>query len=239
MPASANHIPLDKSSGTDYELVSRLFYIQKDWSLLGEFTGINQFENQNFRSLTLGAYYRFHPNLRMGLFYKRQLGFRHNEDWITDPILDWKWQNTNARGEDLAIFDVSPKFLIPFFPGDAWSLELKTRIEYNSFNQNQNLRFRPMLTYYWIREDKPFINFFIEQEQALPLNYGQGKVNELWNYVGALYNQSEQFQFGVNVSQKTMTWVNTDDFQKSLGSTYSTANTGTTVGLLVIYKFEK
>ncbi len=167
------------------------------------------------------------------------MGFRHNEDWVADPILDWKWQNTNRRGEDLAIFDISPKFLIPFFPGDAWSIELKTRIEFNSFNQNQDLRLLPTLTYYWIRDDKAFLNFFIQQEQVLPLNYGQRKVNGQWTYLGALYNFSPQWQFGLNVSRQTLTWVNTDDFLKSTGAAYTTSNTGSKVGLLLVYKFEQ
>lgn len=234
-----SHVPGSKNSGTDLELTTRIMYVNKNWTTLFEASVVNQFEEQQYRSILLGQYYRFHPNIRTGLFYKRQSGFRHDEDWVTDPVTEWKWKNTNNRHEDLVILDLSPKFLLSFLPGEDWSFEFKTRFEHNFFNSDQNLRLMPTLTYHWILEEKPFLNFYIQQEQAMPLNYSSVKPNEEWLYFGMLYGLDSNWQLGMNYSQKTLSWKNTPEFEKSTGATYTSSNTGSSVGLLVIYKIEK
>lgn len=239
LTASGNHIPLDKSSGTDQSLTTRLFFIKKKLTVLTELSAVNEFESQKYRSVFFGGYYRLNSNFRGGLFYKRQYGFRHDEDWVVDPVVSWKWLDTNSRGEDLLIADLSPKILIPFLPGDAWSLEFKTRFERNFFNSNQNLRFMPTLTYYWIRNDRAFINFYFQLEEALALNYGSIRFPEKWTYFGFLYNLSSSWQFGISAANKTLSWSNTADYKNATGATYTVANSGNSLGLLIFYKFEK
>lgn len=236
--SQANHIPLDKSSGTDQAFTTRLFYLHKNWTALTEFTAVNDFEAQQYRSILLGGYYRFGANFRGGLFYKKQYGFRHDEDWVQDPVVSWKWLNTNNRAENLVIADLSPKIMIPFLPGDAWSLDFKTRFEHNFFNGNQNLRLMPTLTYYWIRDDKAFLNFYFQLDQALALNHGRDLIPERWTYLGLLYNLNASWQFGISAARKTLSWSSTTDFKNLTGETYSTSNTGYSAGLLIIYKFE-
>lgn len=235
--AWANHFPADQDSGSDLEFTTRLFYIKEQWTHLAEISAANQFEDQNYRAVLLGSYFRFHENIRAGLFYKRQYGFRHNSDWVEDPIVAWKWKNTNDRGEDLAIVDLSPRFLLSFLPGTNWTLDLKTRFEYNVYNGNQNLRLIPTLTYYWIRKDRPFLNFYVQHEQTLPLSHESVTSGEEWLYFGLLYHLNPTWQVGLSASKKTMSWKSTPEFTELTGASYSTKNSGEAVGLLVIYKF--
>ncbi len=184
----------------------------------------------------LGTYYRMIPNLRAGLFYQRQYGFRHDADWIRDPVVEWKWANTNGRGEDLLIFDFSPKLLLSFLPGTNWSFEFKARYEYNFFNRNQSLRLAPTLTYFWIRNGEAFLNFFLQEDQVFPLNYGKKLVNEQWTYLGVLYNYDSQWQAGLYGSRKKQSWVSTDEYEQ-VEAPYRVTTSGSMIGLLLIYKF--
>ncbi len=235
----AAQVPVDKNSGTDSELTTRIFYIKSDWTTLAEITAVNQFQDQRYRSVLLGEYFRFHENIRAGLFYKRQTGFRHDADWVNESVGQWRWNDTNDRSEDLAIIDVSPRVLLSFLPGDGWSFDLKTRFEHNFFNQNENLRLVPTLTYYWIHEDSPFLNFYIQNEKVFPLNYDSVKPNEEWIYLGMLYSYNSNWQIGVTASEKTLSWKNTEEFFQKTGATYTSKNSGKSVGLLVVYKFDK
>ncbi len=236
--AWASHVPLDQKSDEGQEFVTRIFYIDQNLTTLLEISAANQLENQQYRSILLGQYYRFHENLRAGVFYKRQTGFRHDKDWVTDPVIEWRWKNTNNRAENLAIFDISPKVLLSFLPGD-WSFDLKTRFEHNFFNDHQNLRLIPTLTYYWIRKSKPFLNFYVQQEEAYPLNYDSVSPNEKWTYLGILYSLNSNWQFGVSSSEKVLSWKSTADFKRTFGETYTTKNTEASLGLLLIYRMEK
>ena len=233
----ANHIPLDQNGNNDTEFTTRVLYIKEKWTPIAEIFGTDQTQDQKYRAVLLGSYYRFHENIRAGLFYKRQYGFRHNADWVDDPVLGWRWRNTNNRGEDLAIFDLSPRILLPFLPGDGWTFDFKTRYEYNFFNNNQYLRFVPTLTYFWIRNDSPFINFYLQAEQTFPLNFDSEGPTEKWLYLGLLYSFDSHWQFGLSTSKKSMSWKSTSEFTQSTSGSYNTKNSSSAIGLLLIYKF--
>lgn len=68
------------------------------------------------------------------------------------------------------------------------TLEFKARYEYNFFNYNQSIRFRPTFTYFWMPEGEPVASFFMQAEQVLGLNYGTHSINERWLYLGGLYH---------------------------------------------------
>lgn len=230
--------PTDLGDSNDTELKTRLFYAQKNWTVLTEIQGTNQNESRQFRSILLGGYSHLNSNLRTGFFYQRQYGVRHDEDWFKDPVTSWQWKNVNQRGEDLVLLDISPKTLLPFLPGESWTLEFKTRYEYNFFDQNQTLRVRPNLSYFWIREGRPFLNFFLQEELALALNYGSKSINERWTYIGALYHYSPSWQFGVSAAQKWQSWASTPQYTALTDRSYDVSANSTLIGLIIIFKFD-
>lgn len=219
---------------TSHETEARLRYLQsvKNFTLFAEAQVSDQSDFREYKSIMLGSYYRFFDNLRAGLFYQRQYGFRHDEDWFKDPVTLWQWRNTNNRGEDLAILDVSPKMSL----AENWTFEFKTRYEYNFFNSDRSLRLRPNLTYFYLRDGEPLASFFLQAEQVLGLNYGTHTVNERWLYLGGLYHYSPGLQFGLFAAQKWQQWSSTPNYTAITGKTYTVDADSDILGLTLILK---
>lgn len=230
---AAGNVPehINKSSETE----ARLRYLQSvnNFTLFAEAQVADQSDHREYKSIMLGSYYRFFDNLRAGLFYQRQYGFRHDEDWFKDPVtLVWQWRNTNDRGEDLAILDLSPKVSL----ADSWTFEFKTRYEYNFFNSDRSLRLRPNLTYFYLRDGEPLASFFLQAEHVLGLNYGTHAVNERWLYLGGLYHYSSALQFGLFAAKKWQQWSSTPNYTAITGKTYTVDADSDVLGLTLILK---
>lgn len=233
---AAANTPTNLIDSTAGEILTRFFYSNKEWSLLAEANATNESDNRNYRKVLLGGYFQINDNLRTGVFYQRQYGVRHDEDWFKDPVTGWQWADTNQRAEDLAVLDVSPKALLSFFSMENWTFEFKTRYEYNFFNQTQTLRLRPNLSYFWLRDGVPTYSLFLQFEQALALNYGAKQVVERWTYFGLLHHYDSSVQFGVFVAQKWVEWVSTTSFTALTSQKYEVSANSNVLGLLFIYK---
>ena len=80
-------------------------------------------DGRNFDETQLGAYYRLFQNHKVGAFYGRATLFAMTQDWASVNGT-WAWNNTNSRGEDLIIGDVTPLTALEF-PGKNWVGEFK------------------------------------------------------------------------------------------------------------------
>ncbi len=229
---AVGNVPDDIKTTTESEVRLRYLHPVKQFTLFSEIQLADQSDGREYKTIFLGSYYRFFDNLRAGLFYQRQYGFRHNEDWFKDSSAVWQWKNTEDRGEDLAILDVSPKFSL----GNNWTFEFKTRYEYNFFNSDQSLRLRPNLTYFWLGEDKPIASFFLQAEHVLALNYGSHSTEERWAYLGALYHHSSNLQYGAFAAQKWQAWTSTPAYTATTGKTYSVDANSNVLGVMLILK---
>lgn len=224
---------IDKSSATEARL--RYLHAVKNYTLLTEIQIADQNDHREYKSVLFGSYYRFRDHLRAGLFYQRQYGFRHDADWFKDPTtLVWQWRNTNDRGEDLAILDISPKMVLP--DHENTTLEFKTRYEYNFFNNNRSIRFRPTFTYFWIPEEEPVASFFIQAEQLFSLNYGSHGKSEQWAYLGGLYHFNSQFQLGGFLAHQWQAWSSTPEYTAITGKTYRVHADSDVLGITLILK---
>jgi len=229
---AVGNVPDDIKSTTESEARLRYLHPVNQFTLFSEVQLANQSGGREYKTIFLGSYYRFFDNLRAGLFYQRQYGFRHNEDWFKDPVTLWQWQNTDDRGEDLAILDVSPKFSF----AENWTFEFKTRYEYNFFNSNQSVRLRPNLTYFWLGENEPIASFFLQAEHVLALNYGSHSTEERWTYLGALHHHSSVLQYGAFAAQKWQAWTSTSAYTATTGKTYSVDANSNVLGAMLILK---
>lgn len=233
---AVGNVPDDIRTANETE--ARLRYLQpvKSFTLFGEAQLAEQSDDRKYKSIMIGSYYRFHNNFRAGLFYQRQYGFRHDHDWFKDPTtLVWQWRDTNTRGEDLAVLDISPKFVLPFGK-ETWTFEFKTRYEYNFFNSDRSLRLRPNLTYFYLHDDEPLASFFLQAEQVLGLNYGTHSINERWLYLGGLYHYSPSLQFGAFAAQKWQQWSSTPEYTAITGKTYTVDADSDVLGITLILK---
>lgn len=232
---AVGNVPDDIKSTHEAEARLRYLHVIKNYTLMGEVQISDQSDNRKFKSALIGSYYRFSDNLRTGFFYQRQYGLRHDNDWFKDPVTLWQWRDTNNRGEDLAILDISPKFILPF-ADDHWTFEFKTRYEYNFFNSDRSLRLRPNLTYFWLHDSTPLASFFLQAEQTLALNYGTHSINERWLYLGALYHHSTSLQVGAFIAQKWQEWSSTPEYTAITGKTYTVEADSQVFGATIILK---
>jgi hypothetical protein len=191
-------------SGTAAEAELRVFLRRgQDLAFYLEGTGSLQRGERRLLRGMAGAYYRLHSNLRVGAFFQRQYGMVHDGDWNSGAQA---WNDTRGRGESSVIADVTPRLLLDFLPG-SWVGEIKTRLHHNLFNSQSTATVRPGLTYFWLQDDEPFLNFFAQYELYFPLNYGQATIYRQWAYLGGMYFWNETVQTGLYGSLAREKWA--------------------------------
>ena len=84
---------------------------------------------------------------------------------------------------------------------------IKLRYMYNDFNHHQTLKVRPGVTYFWLKQGKPFWNLFGRWERYVPLNFGNHSVYEDWLYLGGLFHKTPSFKPGFFVALKRGYWT--------------------------------
>ena len=219
MPVRASHHlineadPVISASAFEIHTHGRFFYAMDDFSGLVEYVGRFEDEKLEFRyqSLTLGGYFRPHPNLKIGAFYRLKLDVRHDNDWIEDGP-DWLWAETSGREEHAALIDVTPRFLLPFLPGGNWVGSIKSRYEYNFTSSQQTLLIRPGITYFWIRDREPVLNITAQYATYLSLNFGAVPWYRHGPYLSVLYHLSPNILFDVGISRLWIYWSESEQF---------------------------
>lgn len=221
-------LPMGLEGGT----VARVFATHENFTWMAEASAINETDARDYREVTLGGYDLILPWLKSGLFFRRAYGLRHDADWSKEAGY-WEWDDTNSRAEDFAVADISPRWQLD----ENWLFEFKTRYLYNSFNGEQSVMLRPALTYFWLREQQPFLNFFFQLEEDVPLNYGHRKIDEQWVYAGSLYHLTRCVDLGSFVAWSWQTWQSSASYLEKGGAPYSVTAQATVVSLLAIFNF--
>lgn len=237
----AAHVPETPGSPViESEGNFRLFIKKNNFNLLTEAKGRIEDEDNEFRyhSLTIGPYYRLHRNIKIGLFYRLQRGVWHDDDWINTTD-GWEWRDTNSRNEHVFVGDLTPRFKLSFLPGTNWIFDTKTRYLYNTFNDNQTVKIRPGITYFYIKDLEPIINFSVQYELYFPINYGVSTIYEKWLYLSSLYHINSSLKFGLFFAYKTVTWGASKDFKEMHANEdeYNITYKAYVFGINLIYRF--
>ncbi|MBT7608960.1 MAG: hypothetical protein HN576_04345 [Bacteriovoracaceae bacterium] len=236
--ASADHAPSNNSPSMGQAAVVRFFYKTPKFSNLIEYKQHTEVDTQKESGLTLGSRYRLHRNFKAGLFFSRRQGLRHDDDWVKDNNNDWVWQNTNNRAENFVIFELSPRMLLPFLSGKTWVFEFRMRGERNLENDHNSLKLKPGLTYFWLKNGAPFMNFFLQYEAYLPLNYGTETIYQTWIYTGFLFHWSKRFKPGLFFTKYEKKWGPSATFNTSSpGETYLVTESSSILGLSLNINF--
>ena len=217
-------------SGVEPAVTLRFFYNREALSYFGEATAGTETDHRVEKSVTLGGYYSLVPNLKVGAFYRRAYGLRHDADWNPSSGA-WAWRDTQTRGEDFLILDATPRIQIE----ENWVAELKTRLLFDTFDGQETLTLRPGLTYFWLKNDEPFINFFLQFEAFHPFNYGVQSFVEKWLYLGGLYHVSKSADFGAYTAFGWETWGSTSAYLSRGGAPYVLTAQSTVLGAVAVF----
>jgi hypothetical protein len=198
--------------------------------------GVGRLEDPNlsfgYRALTLGAYYRVLPNLKLGAFYRLEAGARHDNDILPQGgSPNWTWQNTSQRLESAVMADASPRFLLPFLPGENWVLMLKSRFIYDTFNGQMSVMARPELTYFLIIDRVPILNASLSYEMYFPLNFGTTALYQSYPYLTLLWHATPEFGIELSGAYKTTTWSTSQAWMINGWSNYQATVNSWTVSL--------
>lgn len=222
-----------------YLLRTHLRYFFKKGKSLYQAEAVHnsKIDNRVNREYQIGYKYRFHNNMKAGFGFARRYGLRHDDDWKFVPG-QWSWEATNGRGENHFILDVSPRFDF-----DKFVAEFRVRNEYNFFNDQDTLRLRPGLTYFWFRNGNPFINIFAQYEAHIPINYNVDNhgIREGWFWLGGLYHLHRNFKVGGYFAYRDMFWGTSQMFNDviSNGASYVANEQSWEIGLIFnIHNFD-
>lgn len=163
-----------------------------------------------YASLTAGSYFRVHKNLKIGLFYKLQQGARHDDDWIWENG-EWLWADSFGRFEHLLLADVSPRFLLPFLPGENWVFSTKLRYIFNTFNLHHSLYARPGLTFYLMYNREPIVNIGLHYGFYIPFNFSESFIYEHEPYLNLLFHPTRFLKLEATFSFRSVIWTSSED----------------------------
>ncbi len=206
--------------GIDLGLTARVFKDIGSFVALFEGSTANQADDRVYHSLLLGGYYGISENWSIGGFYRRAYGLRHADDWVK-PGAEWSWFDSRHRGEDSVLLDATGKFML----SEHWVGEVKTRFSNNLFNGEQDLMVRPGLTYFWLKDERPFLNFLVQYEMDFALNYAHRELNERWLYIGTIYRLNSYLDVGGFFDNKWQAWHSSRAYLDRGGMPYTVAAT--------------
>jgi hypothetical protein len=227
--ATAQHVPGDGAPyvapGVDLQGHGRLFAGAGNLEAMFEYL-LRYDADQRFYDLpdialydgfAAGLYYRIHPNLKLGAFYRMQLGARHDEDWINDGS-DWLWRDTTDRIEHVFMGDATPRFQMTLFGSTSWVLSIKNRYEITTYTQDaervilHSLLVRPGITYFWLRDREPILNLSLQYATYFSLNFGEKLWYQQGPYLSAIYHLLPGVTLGLNLGYQVSYWSESEDF---------------------------
>jgi hypothetical protein len=187
-----------------------------------------------YKAVTLGAYYRVLPNLKLGLFDRLQSGARHDDDVqaLTSGPTDWAWADTTNRWENVLMLDASPRFQLGAPGSDTWVFMLKNRLIWNMANNDLSFMTRPELTWFWIVDRVPLLNVALSYETYAPLNFGSTPVYQSYPYLSVLWHATPEIGIELAGAPKATVWSTSESWAALSGwSQYSETVRSWTISL--------
>ncbi len=227
-------MPVDTVGFTpSFRLASILDFGDFDFhtSISGDFNH----ESPDVYELQALLYYRVLKNLKAGVFYKLQMGQRHDDDWVKDAEGNWIWEDSRTRLENIAGVDLTPRMLLPFLPGRSWVLSSKVRYSYNFFNQNQKILLRPELSYFLMKDRKPRWHFSTAYGIYFPLNFSDRIIYEHGPYLTVSRYIGTDLILSLFGEYKIRYWTSSEEYIAA-GGTYDVNEQKYKLGLSLIWK---
>lgn len=221
----------DSRYGTEYGIDFRALKKYRRYIFLAETKNRQELTDHAYNQVMLGSYYRITKRFRMGLFFQAEQGLRWDEDWAKGAV--WRWQDMNSRWDYSTVVDTTYTDKI----NRNWLWEMKGRLYYYHSRDALQLRLRPGLRYFVIKEGKPIWQLFTEVEGYIPLNYGQKSLYEYWIYAGSLYQLTPKFALGPVLAWRERWFHAYDKFEDKSGQSFKANFESVYVGLNALYSF--
>lgn len=202
------------------------------WNPYIEFKGV--FDSTGARSpytsLSAGTYFRAAPWLKVGAFYRLQGGARYVEDWIVALPDNHSWNDVSGRYESLLYLDATPRFLLPWMPGNNWVAPIKIRYFYNFRNNDQTILLRPGLTYVIMPERKPLVTLSLNYSLYFALNFNEVPLYAQGPYLTVLGHINDWFKLEGRVDYLVKSYKKTE-----FGGPWTLRSRHLIIGLGVIF----
>lgn len=209
----------------------RYFKALGDFRLMSEIQVSNAFEGEPQHHWDLGGYYRWLSFSKVGLIHRYQKNVRHEDDWIVKNG-QWIWNEDANDYESVIIPHLDFRTLL----SDSLRGDLVFRYMYNARNTQESLLIRPGLNYFWFRGGRMFANVYLQFEQVIPLNFGNGSVSERWVYLGFLYHLNSNNKLGISAETGQWVWTDSEDFKARYpNEDYDAEEKANTLGLIYIF----
>lgn len=219
----ADHLDISENffnPGTRIAVIADL----DDWDILSDITMEYRGEEPLRLSFSAGAYYRLHKNLKAGLFYNLKSGQRHDDDWVWKSG-SWVWEDSSSRVEQTVSGDLTPRFLLPFIPGENWVFSIKNRYSYNFYDGQQSYFLMPAVTWFYMKERNPVLNIQGGYALYFPVNFSESLLYKQGPWLDTIFHLSQDFSLEWRAEYLTTHWTVNDDI-------VSTNALSTSLGLL-------
>ncbi len=204
----------------------------KRYLFLAETKNREEILGSSYHQMLIGSYYRVTKRLRFGLFLQGEQGLRWDQDWRKKDGT-WQWQKIDNRWDFSTVGDVT--FVDKL--GSHWLWEIKNRFYYYHSRQSLQLRTRPGLRYFILKDGKPLWQIYSEFEAYVPVNYGTRSLYEYWAYLGSLYQVTPRFAFGPVISYRERWFHAYSSFESKTQQTFREKFSSTYVGLSAVYNW--
>ena len=221
--------------GLEPDFQTRLFHDRGDWVFYGDLGLAFQTDHRRFQRGMLGAYWVPEDHLKIGAFYRKTYGIRHDEDWISQNG-SWSWRDTRNRGEDHFLFDVTPRFRLLERNGLSLIGEFKSRFILNTTLHHRTLFLRPGINAFFSEGGLPVLSAFVQFETQWALGRGGRTIPEKWLYLGIIRPIHHWLEVGVQAALKWESWGATPAYLQKGGAPYLIDTTTWNLGLLLIYR---
>lgn len=208
----------------------------RDWDLQTSLSGEYRTDSPDLYEFQSVLYYRLLKHLKIGITYSLQKGERHDDDWISEGS-GWFWKDSTQRYESLLGADLTPRFLLPFLPGENWLFSSKARYIYNLNNDQQKLLLRPGLSYFYLKNRRPLWSINSAYALYFSLNFGETAVYEHGPYISLNLHTKQNLLFSLTGDYSVRTWSSSESYE-SAGGEYQVNDQRYTLGASVIWKID-
>jgi len=226
IPAQAAHVPENTKSDTSIDIAARVFYRPSEkWVTKVHVSQLDEKNGRKLKKFELGARYRIHDNLKLGLVVGREYGKRYGEDWVLENSA-WFWKDKNSFAENYVGVEIYPRFILM----EDLLFDLKASLLQVNYRDHRTVKLRPGLSYFIFSKGLLLTRLFFHLEYYYPLNYGESTVFEKWIYFGAMFPVLKKLDLGFYYAKKEESWGGTAE-----GETWLVSDKSNVIGFFLNY----